>query len=167
MTFRCNRLGNLFVKRVWIEIVWLYIAFLLIIGGVWLFADEFEWWGALFVLFIPTVISVFLLRGGPCEITYEAKRLIWIESLSVHNTPREVCKAVVTIGDLHCIEFLQTPIERLFNIGRIRFMGDIRSMEAPKDVERPEIPFCYGGIRKFDHCKECLQQNLPKSAFIH
>ena len=76
-------------------------------------------------------------------------------------------KTAITVGDLHAIEFLQTPIERLFNIGRIRFLGDIRSMEAREPVERPIIPFYYGGICKFDQFQAKLREQLPASAFAH
>ncbi|MBO5940875.1 MAG: hypothetical protein J6R18_06760, partial [Kiritimatiellae bacterium] len=102
-------------------------------------------------------------------------KLIWKEKLNVRHDEIKYyvvvhrwdhsCFAIITVDKLHEIEFLQTPIERLFNIGRIRFLGDIRSMEARAPVIKPSIPFYYGGICQFDQFQAKLRVLLPERAF--
>lgn len=168
MIFRCNRLGNLFVKRMRIEILLIYI-FWAIPVVIWILAggiDTFrQWWVFLIIGLIPAVTSVVWIMQFPKDFTYESKKLIWVEDLRVVRS-KDLCKTTITVGDLYAVEFIQSPIERLFNIGQIRFMGDIRSLDAPNTVERPAMPFWYGGIREFDRFKECLHQTLPKNAFL-
>ena len=169
MTFRCNRLGNLFVKLAVARIIFVYIFFSISVV-IWILADGLDafrqWWVFVIVSLIPATVSIIWLLQYPKEFIVESNRFIWVESLPTQRTSKESCRAVVTVGDLHAIEFIQSPIERLLNIGQIRFMGDIRSLEAPKTVERPDMPFWYGGIREFEQFKAYLQQNLPKSAFL-
>lgn len=169
MTFHCNRLGNLFVKRVIMWLAFLYIIFFALPIAIWLLAEGLntlkEWWVYPILLIIPTIIALIILLQHPQEFTFENKQLIWIEQLPTKRTNRESIKTVVTVADLHQIEFLQTSLEHRLNIGRIRFRGDIRSAEAKEPVERPIIPFYYGGIRKFDNFKKTLTEQLPPSAF--
>ena len=179
MEFRCNRLGYLFIKRHAMEALSIYgYAFLLPSLAVLLIWREnalklWIFFPAFFVL--ATVLVLFSVIYMPRWITLDNRRLIWKEKLNVrHDKIRHyviifwwdhACFSTITVGDLHAIEFLQTPIERLFNIGRIRFLGDIRSMEAREPVERPIIPFYYGGICKFDQFQLQLRDQLPERAF--
>jgi hypothetical protein len=124
-----------------------------------------SWWVLPIIALIPTIASLILLSCYPKAFTLENKQLIWMESLPTIRQYKESCKTAVTVGDLRKIEFLQSPVERLFNIGRIRFLGEIRSMEAREPVERPIIPFYYGGICKFDQFEAQLRAQLPERAF--
>ena len=180
MKFRCNRLGYLFIKRHAMEALSIYGGFFLLpTVTIFLFfgMDALKIWiffPAFFVL--ATVLVLFSLIYLPRWIALDGKKLMWEEKLSVRRDEVHQYVAIyrwraldlpatITVGDLHAIEFLQTPIERLFNIGRIRFLGDIRSMEAREPVERPIIPFCYGGICKFDQFQAQLRAQLPERAF--
>lgn len=180
MEFRCNRLGYLFMKRHAKEALSIYgYAFLLPSLAVFLIWREnaLKLWLFFPVFFIfATILVLFSVIYVPRWITLDGKKLIWEEKLNVRRDEvrQYVAKyrwralalpATVTVGDLHEIEFLQTPIERLFNIGRIRFLGDIRSTEAREPVERPIIPFYYGGICKFDQFQAHLRNTLSDSAF--
>ena len=126
MIIRCNPLGNLFVKRVVAQIIFLY-AFFAIPTVIWMLAEGAEWikswWVLLIIVLIPTIASLVLLSCCPKTFTLENKRLIWMERLTTQRQNHLSCRTAVTVGDLHSIEFLQTPVERLFNIGRIRFHG--------------------------------------------
>ena len=111
----------------------------------------------------------------PRWISIDGKQLIWKEKLNVRHDKIDhyvvvfwwdhSCIATITVDKFHEIEFLQTLVECLFNIGRIRFLDDIRSMEAREAVERPIIPFYYGGICKFDQFQAKLRKELSDSAF--
>ena len=168
MTIRCNRLGNIFVKHNFLQIVILY-AFGAAFAAIWMVTEGAawlkSWWVLLLIASIPTIASIAFLSCYPKEFTLENQKLIWIENLRIKSRGRTMYKTVITVGDLHAIEFLQTPIERLFNIGRIRFLGDIRSMEAREPVDRPIIPFYYGGICKFDQFHAQLRAQLPERSF--
>lgn len=170
MTVRCNRLGNLFVRRVVAQIIFLY-AFFAIPAVIWMIAEGAEWikswWVLLIIALIPTIASLALLSCYPQAFTLENKQLIWMERLTTQRHNHLSCRTAITVGGLHSIEFLQTPLERLFNMGRIRFLGDIRSLEAREAVERPIIPFYYGGICGFDRFQAELRQTLPERAFKH
>lgn len=180
MKFRCNRLGYLFIKRHAMEALSIYGGFFLLpTVTIFLFfgMDALKIWiffPAFFVL--ATVLVLFSLIYLPRWIALDGKKLMWEEKLNVRRDEVHQYVAIyrwralnlpatITVGDLHAIEFLQTPIERLFNIGRIRFLGDIRSMEAREPVERPIIPFYYGGICKFDQFQAKLRKELSDSAF--
>lgn len=180
MEFRCNRLGYLFIKRNAKEALGIYgsffllpsLAFFLFFGmdalKIWIFFPMF--------FLLATVLTLFSVIYMPRWLFVDNKQFTWKEKLNVrHDEIKHYvivfrwdhsCIATVTVGNLHDIEFLQTPIERLFNIGRIRFLGEIRSMEARDPVQRPAVPFCYGGILKFDRFRAHLRENLPASAFI-
>ncbi len=156
------------MKYILIQIVVLY-AFCAVFAVIWMIAEGTawlkSWWVLLFIASIPTIASLFFLSCYPKEFVLENRKLIWLESLRIKSQGRALYKTVITVANLRSIEFLQTPIERLFNIGRIRFLGDIRSMEAKESVERPDIPFYYGGICDFDQFKAQLREQLPASAF--
>lgn len=180
MTFYCNPMGNLFTKRFASRMLAYYFFIFVIpvsILCIDLGNDVWKIWEILLILFlIPTALTTLMPVGMPRSITVDHAQLIWSQRLPLE--PSEIRGVVtmflrphsrrttVTVADPHAIEFLQTPIERLFNIGRIRFMGDIRALDAAKSVRSPEMPFYYGRIRKFDRFKEYLTEQLSHNAFI-
>ncbi len=179
MEFRCNPLGALFIGKNAKNALGIYaasfllpsLAIILLLGTsawkIWIFFPAF------FVL--ATILTLFSVIYMPRWISIDGKQLIWKEKLNVRHDKIDhyvivfwwdhSCIATITVDKLHEIEFLQTPIERLFNIGRIRFLGEIRSMEAREPVIKPSIPFYYGGICKFDQFQAHLRNELSDSAF--
>ena len=179
MEFRCNPLGALMIGKNAKHALGIYTsAFLLPSLAVLLIWREnaVKLWIFFPIFFLlATVLTLFSVIYMPRWISIDNKQLIWKEKLNVRHDKIDhyvivfwwdhSCIATITVDKLHEIEFLQTPVERLFNIGRIRFLGDIRSMEAKEPVERPIIPFCYGGICQFDQFEAQLRAQLPERSF--
>lgn len=157
-------MGNVFVRRVALQLL-IPLAILLLPIALTLLLGEFNIW-ILPALCIMAILVVFgIIFCLPSSFELDQKCMVWSERLHVTDSARELALAVVRVGDLHAIEFRQTAIECCFNIGRIYFMGDIRSIDCAKKVDRPDMPFYYGGICDFEHFKETLLTALPRHSF--
>lgn len=165
MEFRCIRIGNLFVKRVAMQML-LPLSVCLFPTIIILATGDFSWFTFLALCLIALLIAIRLVVDYPTALFLDNQCLIWTELLHVTDSSRDSNLATVTVGDLHAIRFQQCAIERLFNIGRICFMGDIRSIDSGKPVDRPQIPFIYGGIKHFEQFKTTLENRLPVTAFL-
>lgn len=180
MNFYCNTWGNIFCRQTHLKLLKVsgFVAVFWLLGYM-TWKDEFV--GQRIVVhgllgligFLIAMMAVF--RGDRSRfVTVEQNCISWHQTLADpryrrFQKYREFHLVTLKVENIRGIVFKQTAVERYFNVGRVCFAGDIRSIEDPNGntppVVLPKLPYEFAGVKSFRRFKEYLRQQLPPSAF--
>ena len=138
--YRLNRIFNVFNAKVYRFLILINI--FIVLAGIWFYVFyKFRVFEIIFFAVVANLVTITsFVFHCPKSLSVSGKSFLFDDYIRlrpefVHGTGFWWLKVSYSVTDIKNVKFHQNPIEKIFNVGHISFLGNA-SFSAKRDIER-------------------------------